>query len=62
MGRIKKQVIATSLREAKADAKKAWGVGKEIYGQKITKVTVKLATTGRRPYDVVITTAKVKRR
>lgn len=61
MGRIKKQVMASSLSEARTAAK-TWRVGGMMYGEKITKVTVKLAKTGRRPYDVVITTVKRKRR
>lgn len=58
MGRIVKRIMASSLTEARAEAKRVYGVGKEMYGEKITKVTVKLAKTGRRPYDVVITTTK----
>lgn len=61
MGRIVKRVMASSLTEARSMAK-TWGVGKEMYGEKITKVTVSLAKTGKRPYNIVIITAKRKRR
>lgn len=57
MGRIKKQVMARTLTEARALAR-TWPVGGKIFGEKITKVAVKLATTGRRPYDVIVTTPK----
>ncbi len=60
MGRIVKQVMASSLTEAR-EAARTWRVGREIYGEKITKVTVSLAKTGKRPYNIVIITAKRKR-
>jgi len=59
MGSIKRQVMATSLSDAR-DAARAYSVGGTMFGEKITKVTVKLATTGRRPYDIIIITSKRK--
>lgn len=61
MGRIVKQVMATSLSDAR-DAARAYRVGGTMFGEKITKVTVRLAKTGRRPYDIIITTKKGKQR